>query len=273
MPKPKTGWEPEHRTHFDQIVLGYDRIRPDYPARLFADVLGYAGAEKGARALEIGAGTGKATRPFLDSGYAVTAAEIGANMADFLRDKYSAYPDFRVTVAPFEEAELEEGSYDLVYAANAFHWVKPDIGVPKTFRLLRPGGTFALFRYNIFTDYEEEMQAVYEEHFYSHYKTPYRGFPLKSHEELRQPDQIRRGFGISDMTAYGFGDIAMHFYDVEQRYSAEEYVAFQDTMSDHRQLPEANREALYAGIRQAIQRQGGYQKVSYVYQLYMGRKL
>lgn len=271
MAKPKTGWEPENRTHFDQIVVNYDRIRPDYPAELFADVLAYAGAAKGARALEIGAGTGKATRPFLAAGYDVAAVEIGANMADFLRAKYSAYPGFQVTTAPFEEAQVGEDCYDLVYAATAFHWVKPDIGCPKAFQALKRGGAMALFRYNVFPDYGEEMKAVYEEYFFSHYKTPYR-FTLKTHEELSQPDQIQRGFGFSDLSAYGFGDLAMHLYDVEKRYSADEYIAFQDTMSDHRQLPAENREALYAGIRGAIQRQGGYQKVDYIYQLYMGRK-
>jgi len=57
----RTGWERENRTHFDEIVLEYDRVRPDYPAALFEDALMYAGPGQGMKALEIGAGTGKAT--------------------------------------------------------------------------------------------------------------------------------------------------------------------------------------------------------------------
>ena len=62
----RTGWERERRTHFDEIVLDYDRVRPEYPAEMFEDAIAYAGGNK---ALEIGAGTGKATGPFLQAGF------------------------------------------------------------------------------------------------------------------------------------------------------------------------------------------------------------
>jgi len=83
----KTGWERENRTHFDEIVANYDKYRWDYPAELFADIIEYSGQGNDKRAIEIGAGTGKATAPFLDAGYAVTAVEMGKNMADFLINK------------------------------------------------------------------------------------------------------------------------------------------------------------------------------------------
>jgi hypothetical protein len=65
----------------------------------------------------------------------------------------------------------------------------------------------------------------------------------------------------------------MKLYDASQTYSADEYIALLDTYSDHRTLPDDNRAALYAGIKEAIFRHGGYHKVDYVFQLYMGRKL
>lgn len=79
-----TGWERNRRTHFDEIVLDYDRIRPEYPDALFEDIMKYSGMGKSKKAIEIGAGTGKATAPFLRAGYGVTAVEIGVNMAEFL---------------------------------------------------------------------------------------------------------------------------------------------------------------------------------------------
>ena len=42
-----TGWERDNRTHFDEIVVNYDKIRWDYPDELFADVIQYSGYEKG----------------------------------------------------------------------------------------------------------------------------------------------------------------------------------------------------------------------------------
>ena len=160
-----TGWERHNRKHFDEIVVNYDKARWDYPGELINDIIKYGKNESCRKALEIGAGTGKATAPFLEAGYNVTAVEIGANMASFLRDKFKEYKDFNVITAAFEDASLEDGSYDLIYAASAFHWVDADIGCPKVFRLLKDGGTFALFRNNFIPSVGEalyeEIQTVY----------------------------------------------------------------------------------------------------------------
>lgn len=266
------GWDLDKRTHFDEFVLHYDKIRPDYPNILFSDILAYAGGDKIKKSLEIGAGTGKATHPFLDAGYDMTAVEISPNMADFLLNKFKSYKNFNVIVAAFEDAVLEENSYGLITAATSFHWVNPEIGCPKAFRLLRSGGTFALFRYNIFPSIGEEIQTVYEKHYHSHYHSTQRTVN-QSHDAHRQPAEILYRFGFSDLSVYGFCDVTMKLYDVQQLYTADEYIDFLETLSDHRHLPEDNKAALYAGIKEAIQKHGGYHKVDYVFQLYMGRKL
>lgn len=267
----KTGWEQDKRTHFDDIVMGYDKIRPGYPGKLFEDIMDFIGPGK-KKALEIGAGTGKATLPFLEVGYAVTAVELGSNMAAFLKERFKSYTDFNVTVAAFEDAALEDCHYDLIYAATAFHWVTAEIGCPKVYRLLRKGGVFALFRYNAIPSFGEalyeEIQEVYEEHYYSYYKTSKKPFK----DEYGQQNQLRHRFGFNDMRDYGFDDITMKLYDGTQTYSADEYIALLETMSDHRHLPDYNRAALYAGVRTAIFNHGGFCRSDITFQLYMGRK-
>ena len=265
----ETGWEHDKRTHFDDIVANYDAIRPEYPEQLFADIFAYSGAAE--NALEIGAGTGKATRHILDAGCSVTAVEPGENMAEFLRERFADRKNFDVIVATFEDAEVN-GNYDLIYAATSFHWVNAEIGLPKAWRLLRPGGMIALFRYNgVPSDGEplyEEIQSVYEKYYNSHYG--FSGRPPK--DEYGQPSQLQRRFGFSDLAAYGFGDVTMKLYDTEIIYTADEYIALLDTLSDHRHLPEANRTALYAGIKEAIIKYGGRATRPHTFQLYMGRK-
>ncbi len=271
-----TGWEHSKRMHFDEIVMNYDKVRWGYPGKLFADVIRYSGPEKGKKALEIGAGTGKATAPFLDTGYVVTAVEMGANMAEFLLKKFKGYTNFNVITATFEDASLEEVSYDLIYAASAFHWVDAEIGCPKVFRLLKNGGAFALFRNNpVPADGEElyeEIQTVYEKYYNSYYISKER--PVrKSKEEFWNPSEIYRGFRFEGLERYGFSEVTMKLYDASQTYSADEYIALLDTYADHRGLPDDNSAALYAGIKEAILRHGGHYTVDYVFQLYMGRKL
>jgi hypothetical protein len=64
----------------------------------------------------------------------------------------------------------------------------------------------------------------------------------------------------------------MKLYDAARTYDADEYITLLDTFADYRSLPESNREALYAGVKEAIMKHGGHHKVEYVFQLYMGRK-
>ena len=271
----KTGWEQENRTHFDEIVVDYDRVRWDYPDQMFADIFVYSGLGEGKKAIEIGAGTGKATKPVLDAGYDVTAVELGVNMAEFLLEKYKGYKNFNVIIAPFEEAALMEGIYDLVYAASAFHWVDAEIGCPKVFRLLKPGGTFALLRNNVYTAdgdaLYEEIQAAYKRYYFSYYTSKKR-WSRNSYDDLAEPSGILQGFGFSDLSTYGFADIFMKFYEKTFTYSANDYAALMDTMADHRELPTDNRTALYAKIKEAINKHSGQYSQNTVFTLYMGRK-
>jgi len=87
-----------------------------------------------------------------------------------------------------------------------------------------------------------------------------------------KPSEIRRRFGFDCLERFGFSDVTMKLYDASHIYSADEYTELLDTFSDHRSLPVDLRTALYDGVRKVITRHGGYHKVDYVYQLYMGRK-
>jgi len=272
----KTGWECENRTHFDEIVLNYDRMRPEYPDKLLVNIIDFAGAGK-KKALEIGAGTGKATSFFLKAGYDVTAVEIGENMAEFLQEKFKAYTNFNVIISAFEDVALEENSYDLIYAASAFHWVDAEIGCPKVFNLLKSGGVFALLRYNFLATHNEalddEIQAVYDKYYFSYYTSKTRVIRnRRNHDEFKEPTEILINYGFEDLRNYGFHDISMNFCDVTQTLSAGEYIDFINTMADRRNLPEENRVALNAGIKKAIMKHGGHITEDDVFQLYMGRK-
>ncbi|WP_033168186.1 class I SAM-dependent methyltransferase [Clostridium sp. KNHs205] len=271
----ETGWERNKRLHFNDIVENYDKMRPEYPQEIFEDVINYSNALTGKGAIEIGAGTGKATHPFLDAGYDVTAIEIGSNMADFLLKRFSGHKGFNVVVSSFEDAVLQESSFDLIYSATAFHWIDAEIGCQKAFRLLKDGGTIALFRYNAIAangdELYDEIQAIYEKHYYSYYTSDTR--PIKkTKEDFEKPSEIYNSFRFEDLRTYGFKDVSMKFYDGYKTFNADEYITWLETMSDHRGLPDSNRKILYAGIKEAIIEHGNHHKIDFIFQLYMGRK-
>ena len=116
--------EPLRQT-FESAAELYDAARPDYPPELFDDVVALAGLEPGARLLEIGCATGKATRPFLERGFPVVCVELGAQLAERARRNLAGLPGRRSTSRRSRRGTARPRSFDLVFAATAWHWVDP----------------------------------------------------------------------------------------------------------------------------------------------------
>ena len=127
---------------FGSVAERYERYRLAYPNELVDTVLGYAG-RRVCTALEVGAGTGKATRPFAAHGIEVTALEPDSDMAKVLARVTYGLPVTPV-VSTFEQFRTES-RFDLVYAAAAWHWTSPVTRWAQAVELLVPGGVLALF--------------------------------------------------------------------------------------------------------------------------------
>lgn len=131
------------------IAAIYESIRPSYPEKLIDDVVIKTSIDLEDNLLEIGAGTGKATIQFADKGFSICAVELGEDMAEILKDKCTKYPKVSVAVAPFEQWECPpEKKYDMIYCAQAFHWLDANIKYKKCHELLKDGGFLALFWYS-----------------------------------------------------------------------------------------------------------------------------
>ena len=104
----------EKKLSFNENADNYDRLRPRYCQELFADIAAYAGLQEGAAALEVGAGTGQATGPFLERGCQVTAIEPGAQLAGILNQKHRESAKLSVKNCLFEDFSAPSGSCDLI---------------------------------------------------------------------------------------------------------------------------------------------------------------
>lgn len=70
-------------------------------------------------------------------------------MAEILRDKCSDYSNVTIDVASFEDwIYTEDQKYDMIYSAQAFHWINKDIKYQKCYELLKDNGYLVLFWYN-----------------------------------------------------------------------------------------------------------------------------
>jgi SAM-dependent methyltransferase len=130
---------------FGTDAAGYERHRPGYPDSLIAMIIGYA-ALPIRTALEVGAGTGKATRAVAAHKITVIASEPDPRMLDVLREQTAGLP-VRTMVGTFEQLPLDElaGQVQLVYAAAAWHWTDPATRWDRLAAILPAGGTAAFF--------------------------------------------------------------------------------------------------------------------------------
>ena len=154
------------RGTFDSSADFYETARPDYPDELLDDLIELAALEPGDRLLEIGCASGKATRPILERGFSIVCVEMGPRLAEQARRNLAGFP-VEIHVAEFEDWEGEPGTFDLVYAATAWHWLDPAIRFRRAHRLLRPGGHLAFWNAlhafpADFDPFFTEIQGVYD---------------------------------------------------------------------------------------------------------------
>jgi SAM-dependent methyltransferase len=238
--------EPLRRT-FDSAADLYEAARPSYPEDLFDDLVGLARLERGARLLEIGCATGKATRALLERGYSVVCIELGAQLVEVARRNLAGFP-VEIHHTTFEAWDGEREAFDLVYAATAWHWVDPTIRHRKAHRLLRSGGHLAFWSANHafpadFDPFFEEIQAVYD----AIGEGREGEWPPPTPQQV--PDQA------AEIEESGlFEDVNVRRYVWEQSYTAEEYIALLNTFSGHISMEPWKRDHLYREIRHRIAR-------------------
>ena len=133
------------RQVFGRDPSNYNRSRFDYPHRVFELLHRRCGLDPKSVVLEIGPGTGKATRQLLAEGPAsILAVEPNPRLARYLTTHLGRrWRRVRVQVASFEEADLPAEYFDLVVAATSFHWLDERRALRKVARLLKPGGWWA----------------------------------------------------------------------------------------------------------------------------------
>ncbi|MER8185595.1 class I SAM-dependent methyltransferase [Kitasatospora sp. NPDC094015] len=133
----------DYAMSFGPVAAQYQAHRPSYPPALFDELERLTGRPlRGADVLDVGAGTGIATRLLQARGARVTAVEPSAGMAAEL---LAAGPGTPLVRAGGEELPFHDSTADLITYAQAFHWTDPARSVPEAIRVLRPGGALALW--------------------------------------------------------------------------------------------------------------------------------
>jgi SAM-dependent methyltransferase len=254
----------DKRLTFNEDVENYDKWRPKYCDELFKDIMEYSQLEYGKKVIEIGIGTGQATKPFLDKGYELEAVELGKDLANYSRQKFRKYKNFTVYNTTFEAYETLDDSIDLIYSATAFHWIKEEIGYPKVSKLLKRNGTLALFwnRPFVSRDTDELHQKI--QNIYQKYRP--------SNTKIIENDTERYNNRFKTIQSYGFRNVDFKLYHLTRTFSSNDYIALLNTYSDHRSMPSNTKKLLENDIKEAIIEFGDVLNVFDTIDLYLARK-
>lgn len=227
---------------FGAVAEAYERFRPGYPVELFDLVVAYAGGPV-RTALEIGAGTGKATRLFAERGVAVTATEPDAAMLAELRRHVPA--TVSTVRAPFEEVPLGE-RYDLVYAAAALHWTDPAARWSRMAELVAPGGVFA----NFGGPFELADPAVAAA--VAAAQAPFLETADVPSPDGTPPENPMRWPGTELERSEWFTDVRQEEIERRETLSAADYLGHLSTISAYLGLPAADRAEVFRRIRRVL---------------------
>lgn len=138
-------WKAESQ-RFDAVPELYDRYWPGYPKEVIEQIIADSILPERGKILEIGCGTGIATRLFAQRGYHILGIEQGANLVALARETLGFYPDVSIIVNTFENWLPIGNEYDLDFSAQPFHWIGKKVGYAKAAYLLRDHGCLALLR-------------------------------------------------------------------------------------------------------------------------------
>lgn len=138
----------------------YDRYRPSPPRALLDSLLQLARVGRAALVIDFGAGTGLSTRVWAELADRVVGVEPNPAMcAEAQKLTEAANVEFEVAFA--QDTGLPAGAADVVTCSQSLHWMEPEPTFAEAARLLRPGGVFAAYDYDVIPVCDWEVEEAY----------------------------------------------------------------------------------------------------------------
>lgn len=237
----------QRKNWYSGVADAYNKTRPRYPQELVCRAVELAKLPTDAIILEVGCGPGNATIAFAQLGFSMVCLEPSQEACQLAQQNCKQYPSIEIKNTSFEEWELEAERFHTVLAANAFHWIPPEIGYPKAAAALQDNGSLIL----LWNMTPQPPYEVYQE-LYEVYQT--QAPSLARYEDQETQEQIVRGFGEKVIDSGHFKGLMSEQLACEVTYSIDDYLTLLSTLSMYRMLDSHNRDALFESLREVLDR-------------------
>lgn len=147
----------------DGFADHYDAFRPKPPSVLLDALTRYAGGPPLRRVVDLGSGTGLSTRAWAERASEVVGVEPNPAMRD-VAERQTPQENIRYLDGFATDTGLPDSAADLVTCSQSFHWMDPVPTLAEAARLLRPGGVFAAYDYDVPPLVHPEIDAAFSEH-------------------------------------------------------------------------------------------------------------
>jgi SAM-dependent methyltransferase len=254
----------EQRFAFDQVASVYSKARPDYPHALVDDVVSYARLKPDDAILEVGCGTGQATKSFATRGFSILAVDPGPEMVRAARATLAQFGNVALVESTFEALPTKRASFQLIIAAQSWHWVAPEVRFVKAAEALSPHGALAVFGHvpvGLPAPLLEQFEQIYRHHI-DYWGPPPEAWYLPSGPFKGWFDESRL-----------FGPVEHKCYPWKWQHTTSSYTDFLRSRSDHRLIEAAKLEALLDDIVKALDGEGGRFEIEYETHLYVAHRL
>jgi len=188
----------DYKKRFGELREAYEIGRLDYPIESIQYICSLV--KIGSKVLDLGCGTGIATRQLEESGLRVFGCDSDDKMVEIAK-KYKK-SNIEYYVADADKLPFYDGEFDMVTAFGAFHWFSDNGSVSEIKRILKNSGLFVVINKNDTGKFRKDYREVVKE------------------IVGRLPASVKRGynpFGI--LNREGFSGLQKKVYPITERFT------------------------------------------------------
>jgi SAM-dependent methyltransferase len=257
----------QRKDWYSDVADLYEKARPSYPQELINRAVEIAQLPQNAIILELGCGPGKATTAFAKKGFSMICLEPSQPASEIAKRNCAIYPQVEIKNTNFEEYLLENKKCHGVLAANAWHWMPPEIKYKKAAEILKDHG-YLILLWNLTPQLPEQVYQTINEEVYQIHAPD-----LAKYENREDQEEVLEAFGDDVLDSGLFNNLVSEHLVCEVTYSIDEYLMLLNTFSNYGVLEPQQKEAVFNGIRAVLTRNGASIQTSFLSAVQVAQKI